>query len=85
VLTITLETVIQITGMLGAALLLYAYAMISKGRLSNSSFSYHTYNFIGAFLVGINTAYMEAIGALILNVAWMFIAIWHLLKIPRQT
>ncbi|VAX05599.1 hypothetical protein MNBD_GAMMA26-1631 [hydrothermal vent metagenome] len=84
-LIITLETTLQITGMLGAAMLLYAYAMISKGRLSNSSLSYHIYNLIGAFLVGLNTAYMAAIGALILNVAWMFIAIWHLVKIARQT
>ncbi len=75
-----LDTLIQITGMLGAVLLLYAYAMISKGKLSNTSPAYHTYNLIGALLVGVNTAYTVAIGALLLNVVWMGISIRHLLK-----
>ena len=75
-----LDTLIQITGMLGAVLLLYAYAMISKGKLSNTSSAYHTYNLIGALLVGVNTAYTVAIGALLLNVVWMGISIRHLLK-----
>jgi len=77
---ITIESASQIAGILGAVTLLYAYAMISKGRFMSTSPVYHTCNLIGAFLVGINTIYMGALGALMLNVAWMIIAIWHLIK-----
>ncbi len=77
---ITIESASQIAGIMGAIILLYAYAMISKGRFTNTSPVYHTYNLIGAFLVGINTIYMGALGALMLNIAWMIIAIWHLIK-----
>lgn len=80
---ITIELASQIAGIMGAVTLLYAYAMISKGKLTNTSPAYHTYNLMGAFLVGINTIYMGALGALMLNVAWMIIALWHLIKSAR--
>ncbi|HEC15310.1 MAG TPA: hypothetical protein ENI99_01850 [Sedimenticola sp.] len=75
-----LDTLIQITGILGAIILLYAYAMISRGKLTYTSPVYHVCNLIGALLVGINTAYTAALGALLLNVIWMGISIRHLLK-----
>ena len=81
---ISIELASQITGIIGAITLLYAYAMISKGTLTNTSTTYHIYNLMGAFLVGINTIYMGALGALMLNVAWMIIAIWHLIKSTRE-
>ena len=77
---ITIESISQIAGIVGAVTLLYAYAMISKGKFTNRSSAYHICNLAGAFLVGVNTLFMGAIGALMLNVAWMFIAIWHLKK-----
>jgi len=79
-LMITTEFASQIIGIIGAITLLYAYAMISKGKLTNTSPVYHIYNLTGAFLVSINASHMEALGALILNVAWMIIALWHLIK-----
>ncbi len=82
---ITIESASQISGIVGAITLLYAYAMISKGKLTNTSAAYHAYNLAGAFLVGINTLFMGAIGALMLNIAWMIIAIWHLKKSTRQS
>ncbi|MCF6353596.1 MAG: hypothetical protein L3J26_00595 [Candidatus Polarisedimenticolaceae bacterium] len=81
---ITIESASQIAGIVGAITLLYAYAMISKGKLTNTSAAYHIYNLAGAFLVGINTLFMGAIGALMLNIAWMIIAVWHLKKSTRQ-
>ncbi len=81
---ITIESASQIAGIAGAIILLYAYAMISKGRFTNTSAAYHTYNLAGAFLVGINTLLMGAMGALMLNVAWMAIAVWHLKKSAQQ-
>ncbi len=77
---ITIELASQIAGIIGAITLLYAYAMISKGKFTNTSLIYHIYNLIGALLVGINTVYMGALGATLLNVAWMVIAIWHIIK-----
>jgi len=81
---ITVELASQIVGIAGAITLLYAYAMISKGKLTNTSPAYHIYNLTGAFLVGLNTIYMGALGALMLNVAWMIIALWHLIKSSRE-
>jgi len=81
---ITIESASQIAGIIGAITLLYAYAMISKGKLTNTSSTYHIYNLMGAFLVGLNTIYMGALGALMLNVAWMIIATWHLIKSIQQ-
>ncbi len=81
---ITIESASQIAGIIGAITLLYAYAMISKGKFTNTSLTYHIYNFIGAVLVGINTIYMGALGATLLNVAWMIIAAWHI-AISRKT
>jgi uncharacterized membrane protein YfcA len=77
---ITIEVASQIAGIFGAVTLLYAYAMISKGKLTHTTPAYHVYNLAGAFLVGINTIYMGALGALMLNIAWMIIASWHLIK-----
>ncbi len=80
----SIESASQIAGIAGAITLLYAYAMISKGRFTNTSAAYHICNLAGAFLVGLNTLFMGAVGALILNIAWMAIAAWHLRRVWRK-
>jgi hypothetical protein len=72
---------IEIAGWIAAVLILTAYGLLSAGKLNGKSVSYQVMNIVGAIGFVINTGYNGAIPSAVLNVIWVGIGVWALVKI----
>lgn len=77
-------TVIDSIGWLGAAALLIAYLLLSKGRLNASSRLYHSLNLLGGVGLGINTYMNHSYPATLVNIIWTTIAVYSLIRLFRE-
>ena len=75
---------INILGWTGVALLLLAYALVSSKRCAGDSILYQSLNIIGALLLIINSFYFSAYPSVGVNVAWVGIAVFTLVKTARK-
>jgi hypothetical protein len=79
-----MNAVFQVTGWIGAVLLLIAYMAISNNRLTSNSKVYHLLNLLGATLIVINTYHFNAHGPLALNIFWVSVAVFHLFRLAHR-
>ncbi|MDP3186637.1 MAG: hypothetical protein Q8M58_15365, partial [Anaerolineales bacterium] len=63
-----------ITGWLGVALFLVAYALVSTRKLEGDSVIYQVMNILGGILLITNSFYYRAMPSVGVNVAWIGIA-----------
>jgi hypothetical protein len=75
---------INILGWTGVAMLLLAYALVSTRRCEGDSVSYQTLNIIGALLLIVNSCFFGAYPSVGVNIAWIVIALFTLIKILRK-
>jgi len=75
---------IDITGWLGVALLLAAYALVSSRMLEGDSVIYQVMNILGGILLVANSFYYRAMPSVGVNVAWIGIAIFALTRKLNQ-
>lgn len=75
---------IDITGWLGVALLLAAYALVSSRMLEGDSVLYQVMNILGGILLIANSFYYRAMPSVGVNVAWIGIAIFALTRKLNQ-
>jgi hypothetical protein len=71
---------IEIVGWIGAALILAAYALLSIGKLRAQSPLYHWMNIFGAAGFVVNSGWNGAYPSAALNVIWIGIGTYALLK-----
>jgi hypothetical protein len=69
---------IDVIGWTGAALILAAYALLSSGKLSSASLTYHLMNILGAAGFVINSGWNGALPSAAMNVVWIGIGIYAL-------
>jgi hypothetical protein len=62
-------------GTLGAALLLIAYFLVSKGRIKGDSRVYQGLNVVGSVVLAVYGAALQAWSSMALNVVWALIGI----------
>jgi hypothetical protein len=74
------ELTVEIIGWIGMILVLLGYFLITYGKVNRKSKSYHSINLFGASLLGINTAVNGAYPSSFLNIVWIFIAAYGLIK-----
>lgn len=72
---------IDVAGWIAALLILTAYGLLSAGKLTSKSVTYQAMNIAGAIGFIINTGYYGAIPSAVLNIVWMGIGIWALVKL----
>jgi hypothetical protein len=72
---------IEVAGWIAAVLILTAYGLLSAGKLDGKSVVYQLMNIVGAIGFVINTGYNGAIPSAVLNVIWVGIGVWALVKI----
>ena len=74
---------VEIVGWAGAALILFAYLLLSAGKLTGQSLVYQGMNIVGAAGFVVNGWWHGAIPSAALNVLWLLIgafASWRILR-----
>ena len=75
------SVVVDAIGWVGAAGLLWAYGMISAGKLKAASRKYQYANLIGSVFLFLNTVYYGAYPSSAVNIIWIGIAGYTLVRI----
>ena len=81
----TLKLAIDVMGWSGAALLLFAYGMVSAERWRGGAFKFQLSNIIGSVFLIANTVYYGAFPSAAVNTVWIGIAAYTLAKAPRRS
>ena len=76
----TINTLIDFLGWLGAAALLVAYGMVSSKRLAGDSATYQMLNAAGSGLLIVNSFYYGAFPSVGVNAIWVGIGIFTLAR-----
>ena len=74
---------IDIIGWIGVAALLLAYALVSLKRIEGDSVAYQALNALCSALLIVNSAYYRAYPSVGVNVAWIGIAAFILVRRSR--
>jgi hypothetical protein len=75
---------IDITGWVGVALLLIAYALVSIKKLEGDALVYQSLNLTGGALLIVNSFYYGAFPSVGINIAWIGIAVLTIYRKRRS-
>lgn len=78
------EILIEVAGWAGACMILLAYLLVSAGRLTGQSPLFQWLNLLGAAGFVLNSGWHRAIPSAALNIVWMGIAGFALLRIWQR-
>ena len=78
------SVLVEIVGWTGAALILVAYVLLTQERVSGKSRSYNLLNILGAMGVGFNSYTNRAHPSVVLNLAWLLIAVYGVAKYTNR-
>ena len=78
-----MKLAIEVIGWIGAVLILGAYALLSGGKVSSDSLSYHLINIVGAAGFVVNSGWNGALPSAALNVVWIGIGVYGLMHRRR--
>jgi hypothetical protein len=76
--------IVDALGWLGAVALLGAYALVSTRRLAGDAVRFQLLNLIGGALLIVNSAFYGAIPSVGVNVFWIGIALFAIIKKLRS-
>jgi hypothetical protein len=82
------EFAVEAAGWAGAALILFAYLLLSMGKVSGQSPLYQGMNIVGAAGFIVNGWWHGALPSAVLNVIWMLIggvALWRIMARRRSS
>lgn len=77
-----MATIIDIIGWIASVLIVGAYFLNIRGKLSSQSKWYILANLVGGLFFIVNTIYLKAYPSALVNVIWVIIAVVALVK-PR--
>jgi hypothetical protein len=72
-------------GWLGAAVLLFAYFLVSSRRVHGGSLLYQGLNAAGSVLLGVNSLYYGAAPSAFVNAVWLGIAVYGAARGARSS
>ena len=67
-------TFIDVIGIAGVIMVLYAYLYIQIGRLQRSDLSFSMINFVGSILILISLLHTMNIASFVIEIAWLLIS-----------
>lgn len=79
-----IQLTVEIVGWAGAALILFAYLLLSAGRLTGQSLLYQGMNIVGAAGFVINGWWHGAIPSATLNILWLMIGLFASVRIMKR-
>lgn len=71
---------IEIIGWIGSVMVVLAYALNMYKKMASDSIAYYLLNIVGSCCLIVNTIYHHAIPSAIVNVIWVFIAVFALAR-----
>lgn len=74
------EIIIEILGWIASIIIVGAFALNSLNKISSNSTVYQLANLIGGIFFIVNTIHHKAYPSAMVNVVWVFIALFALLK-----
>ena len=80
----TFDVVCDILGWVGAGLLLGAYVLVSVKKVEGDSIVYQSLNLLGSAFLIVNSAFYGAYPSVGVNVIWIGIAVFAILKAVRR-
>lgn len=80
----TTSILINTAGWIASILLVAAYWLVSKNKISAQSALYQSMNLIGSALLIVNTAYYGAFPSTAVNIIWVVIGAFYLLKSKKE-
>jgi len=75
-----MKILVEVIGWAAATTLLLAYVLLTSGRLSSSSGTYHWLNVLSAAGLIVNSGWNGAYPSAFLNVVWMAIGVYGVLR-----
>jgi len=81
---VSVEVAEQLVSLVGAGLILAAYAAQQMEKLSPNSFLYLSSNFIGALILGVIAFRARQTGLTLVEAAWSVISFIALIKLLRK-
>jgi len=79
-----LEISVEVVGWAGAALILFAYLLLSAGKLTGQSLLYQGMNVVGAAGFIVNGWWHGALPSATLNVLWLMIGLFASIRILKR-
>ena len=79
-----IEFAVEVAGWTGAALILFAYLLLSAGKLTGQSIIYQGMNVVGAVGFVINGWWHGALPSATLNVLWLMIGLFASIRIVTK-
>lgn len=73
----------QIVQVVGALLILFAYAAAQFGALNQRSRAYLVLNLVGSALLAVLAWYADQWGFLLLEGVWALVSLWGLIQVQR--
>ena len=78
-----LKVLIEVIGWAAAAMMLSAYFLLTSGKMSSRSASYQWLNMFSGAGIVVNSGWNGAYPSVFINVVWMAIALYGLLRGAR--
>ena len=76
---------IDVLGWIGSVLVVAAYALNISGRLHPNSNFYLWANLVGSVCLIVNTLFHDAIPSAVVNIVWVGIAIWGMVRRGKES
>lgn len=78
------NVLVDVLGWCGAAAVLTAYGLVSSNRVTGTTRSYQLLNAVGSVLLTVNTFYYRAYPSSFVNLLWLVIAVYTLVRGRRR-
>lgn len=76
--------IVNILGWIGSILLIAAYFLNSKDKITAQSIEYQSMNIIGSIFLVVNTVYFGAYPSSVVNIIWVFIGMYYLYQLNLE-
>lgn len=76
--------IVDISGWIGAILLLLAYGLVSRKKVAGDAISYQLLNAVGSIFLIVNSFYYKAYPSVAVNVFWISIALITMLEYRKK-
>lgn len=74
---------VQVFSVIGALLILLAFAANQFGRLDTSNLSYQVANFVGSGILTVVAVIEARLGFILLEGTWALVSLWGIVKVLR--